>query len=176
MRWFQKRRARRAAQENVNQAAEVTEKFTDIARELMKGFVDATGLDGNQFGVPDNLRRQFSAKARIYNESIILALLTSKAQQDSSYKNLLIAFERLVFPGTQAESGVAKLSQVNEAVRNVAELLRSKESEMRWARSWLSSIGREETNPVTLGLFAWYWMERYKAISLAIGDIRALLT
>jgi hypothetical protein len=176
MRWFQKLRAGSAVRGKANvQVARIGKEFTDIARELMKGFVETGGFDRNQFAVPDGLRPQFLAKVRIYNEAIILGSLTSKAERDSRYGNLLIAFERLVFPDTQTADGVSRLGQINEAMQNMAELLRSRNGEMRWTQSWLRSIGSEETNAVTLGLFASYWMERHKAISLAIDDIRVLL-
>ena len=97
MGWFKNRRVGSAVSANPN--IQVAQGFTDLALELMKGFVEAGGVD-QKFTVPANLLPQFLAKVRIYNEAIILSSLTSKAEQDSRYKNLLIAFERLVFPDT----------------------------------------------------------------------------
>jgi hypothetical protein len=127
MRWFQKLRAGSAVRGKANvQVARIGKEFTDIARELMKGFVETGGFDRNQFAVPDGLRPQFLAKVRIYNEAIILGSLTSKAERDSRYGNLLIALSALFSP-------------IHKPQTESPDSARS----MRPCRTWLSCYGQE---------------------------------
>jgi hypothetical protein len=41
---------------------------------------------------------------------------------------------------------------------------------MSWARNWLSSVGVEENNPVTLALFALKWMDYHIMVADFLKD------
>jgi hypothetical protein len=42
---------------------------------------------------------------------------------------------------------------------------------LTWSRTWMTALGHDETNPVTLGLFSTWWMDRAIAVANALEEL-----
>ena len=115
------------------------------------------------------------AKIRHYQFASVLMALIAMAQSKPEFLSVQEHFERLYFPPTP-EQGYDVLLDVRSAMNDVGGLLIVTDDDvtncdskagksMFWARNWLSSVGIEEHNPVTLALFSWKWMDYYVMVN-----------
>jgi hypothetical protein len=127
-----------------------------------------------QYDLPRAFWPQFRGKMRLYREAIVLNLLLSQAQKDKRYEEVLKSYERLIFPSTPSPEGMVKLEALKHAMERISELIDpgGERKPLSWSMAWLADIGHEATNPVTLTLFATYWMDTYIAVAKSLADLR----
>ena len=75
-------------------------------------------------------------------------------------------------PATPTPDGMVKLEALKGAMRNLANLVNSADSEpLTWSRSWMSGVGHDEANPITLTLFSVHWMDTYIAVRKSVDSL-----
>lgn len=77
----------------------------------------------------------------------------------------------MILPSTPTPDGMTKLEALRTAMRHINSLV-SERREISWSMAWLEDIGHTETNPVTLALFATFWMDFYIAAAKSLADLR----
>ena len=145
---------------------------TELAQVLLNDFVNNTTLDAKpNLTMEADKESYYRAKSRIYRVALVLIALISEEQQDPQFSKVKESLEVLVFPEAQ-EEGILFLEEIKSAMRHLSELLFPAEQprEMSWALNWLHGIDIEETNPVTLSLFAMRWMDSYVMIKETLGE------
>jgi hypothetical protein len=133
-----------------------------------------------EVNIPPAALPAIEAKIQLYQfTSVLLALMTTGSTRPE-FLPVQEHLERLLFPPTPQE-GTDMLLDVRGAMRDIGELLTTKEEgraipsskagkSMLWARDWLSRVGVEENNPVTLALFALKWIDYYTTIHESLTD------
>jgi hypothetical protein len=139
---------------------------------------EAACAPNKQIDLPNALWSKYSDKRRLYLEATVLMFLLSQAQNGKKYEAVVQAFEKRIFPGTPSSDGLTKLEVVKHAMKRISELLQPDEGKLAalsWSRTWLMGIGHEEHNPVTLTLFARYWINTFATVGEVMQDFRPLL-
>jgi hypothetical protein len=138
---------------------------------------EAESAPTKHFDLPEALWCEYGGKLRLYLEATVLMFLLSQAEKGRKYEEVLQAFEGRIFPRTPCLEGVAKLTAVKNAMKQISELLQpvGAPKELSWSKAWLADIGHEEHNPVALMLFASYWMNAFVTVGKAMQDFRPLL-
>jgi hypothetical protein len=78
-------------------------------------------------------------------------------------------------PATPTPDGMVKLEALKGAMRNLANLVNSADSEpLTWSRSWMSGVGHDEANPITLTLFSVHWMDTYIAVRKSVDNLNPM--
>lgn len=116
-----------------------------------------------EFHLPRTVWPQFRDKMRLYRTAAVLMCLISHARSKPEDENVLRAYESLIFPPTPTQSGMATLEALRHAMKQLANLVdpNGERKTLSWSADWLRGIGHEETNPMTLTIFATYWMNTY---------------
>jgi hypothetical protein len=143
-------------------------------------------------GAPERLPNQlwidpadipaFDAKIQLYQFTCILLAVLKAAQTNTTFIAVQEHFERLAFPPTP-QQGIDILFEVRGAMKDLDALLTIEEQDrthsstkagrsMFWARDCLSAIRVEESNPVTLSLFASGWMDYYIMATQSLGELQ----
>jgi hypothetical protein len=70
-----------------------------IAQSLHEVVVEERAEDDlpQQFGIPETTVSEFRAKVRLYREAIILMLLLSESGSRDRFKEVLVAYETIIF-------------------------------------------------------------------------------
>jgi hypothetical protein len=127
-----------------------------------------------EVSIPPTALPAIEAKIQLYQFTSVLLALMATATTNPEFLPVQEHLERLLFPPTP-EEGTDILLDVRGAMRDLSELLTTKEEDLTipsskagksifWARDWLSCVGVEENNPVTLALFALKWIDYYTTI------------
>ena len=136
---------------------------------------------GNELWVRSSTVPALDAKIRLYQFTCILLAVINAAQTKPNFIPVREHLERLFFPPTP-QQGVDVLLHVRGAIADISELLSTQQGQqhatpstkggasMFWAHNWLSTVGVEESNPVTLSLFALNWMDYYITASNSLND------
>ena len=122
--------------------------------------------------IPDEKEAHFEAKMRLYRLALVLIAVMNEEQKNPNFLKVKESLEALVFPETQEEVRLLLL-ELRSAMKHLSELLfpPDKAKWMSWSRTWLQDINIQETNPITLHLFALWWMEHYIATAKAIREL-----
>jgi len=118
-----------------------------------------------------------NAKIQLYQFTCVLLAIITTASTKPEFSPVQNHLERLFFPPIPQE-GTGILLDVRGAMSDLSNLLTTSEEDrttkagksMFWARDWLSRVGVEENNPVTLALFALKWMDFYTTIRDSLND------
>ena len=126
----------------------------DLAKKLYHNVVGGWESDSQvkvfRSRLPDAVQPAFADKYLIYCEANVLRVLITQQTQG---RNLLHAFERVLFGTEQSKASEDKLAAVKVAMLDLNKLV-SEKKEMSWSRQWLLEIGHDETNPAQLFLLA----------------------
>lgn len=125
------------------------------------------------FHLPASIWPRLLPKFRLYCEALILMVLLQKAESDRGYEDLLVSYERIIFPEAPTNDGIARLEELKLAMKDIAALV-EQEKPFSWSRNWLGGIGHEEHNPVVLEIFALYWMDAYIAAHKSITEVQSI--
>jgi hypothetical protein len=117
-------------------------------------------------------------KIRLYQYVTILLAILGEAAKRPEFNAVREHFERLYFPPS---FDFDTLWDVRAAMEDLSTLLTLHETEgtdtsraagkaMLWARDWLSRIGIDENNPVTLHLLSLRWMDYYIMAVTSLKD------
>ncbi len=146
-----------------------------IAKSLHEVVVEERSEDDlpQQFGIPEVAISEFRAKVRLYREAIILMLLLSESESQAKFKEVLVAYEKMIFGSIPSPMSLQKLNAVKSAMSNLNAFLNpeGKPKEFTWAREWLHEVGHDVFNPVTLSLFAVHWMDEFVSVGKSIKDL-----
>ncbi len=117
---------------------------------------------------------RFRDKMRLYREAIVLMLLSSQAQKERGYNEVLKSYERLILPGAATPQGIAKLEALQAAMQDISRLVNDhgERKEFSWSAAWLNEVGHTESNPVTLSLFALFWIKYYSTVAGSLAELR----
>ncbi len=117
---------------------------------------------------------RFRDKMRLYREATVLMFLLSQAQKERRYDEVLKSYEGLIFPGVATPQGIAKLEALRAAMQDISRLVdaHGERKQFSWSAVWLNELGHTESNPVTLSLFALFWMEYYSAVAGCLAELR----
>jgi hypothetical protein len=150
---------------------------TEIANSLYKVVVEKGSEEEfdqpKKYSLPHDVWPAFIAKMRIYREALVLLVLLAKSHDNPDYEPVLRAYEALVMPPTPDLDGMVKLEALKGAMSNLAALLTPSDDSrpLTWSRSWLSGVGHEEGDPITLTLFSTHWMDTYIAVRKSVDRL-----
>jgi len=130
-----------------------------------------------QFGISEATIPDFRAKVKLYREAMILMQLGSESESQTKFKEVLVAYERLIFDSVPSPRSLEKLNALKKAMSNLDRLLHpeGQSQEFTWAREWLREVGHEEYNPARLTLFSIHWMNAYACVVQSIRDLELML-
>lgn len=150
-----------------------------IARSLHEVLVEKCADDDmpQQFGIPEPAISEFRAKVRLYREAMILMQLVSESESQTKFKEVLVAYEKLIFDLVPSPTSLQKLNALKKAMSNLDKLLHPEvqPQEFTWAREWLHEVGHDEYNPAKLTLFSVHWMNAYVSVAQSIRDLKFML-
>ena len=116
---------------------------------------------------------KLTKKWRLYTRAAMLRVLIMKSKEDNSYSELLKQYEKLLFGGNvHSVEGLRELADIKEAMGNIQDLVNDKDKSFRWARIWLSDIGFNVSNPVTLMELIQYIFSRTKLVRNLIAEAK----
>lgn len=110
---------------------------------------------------------RFEDMVIIHKLSLVLLALLSAEKECPSFKAVREHIENLVF-SPNMEEGMPFFLEVKRGIDKLAELFQARDNAaqwMRWATSWLSEVGIDETNPARLFQFATMWTDNYVTLS-----------
>jgi hypothetical protein len=127
------------------------------------------------YRLPEAVHERFRQKVLLYREAnVLLALLTS-AKEDPLFEQPLQEYERNLFPKSpETPTGAAKLQAVRAAMQDLGVLIDAIAGEgakLAWSRNWFATIGHDEMNAVTLGLFALFWAKLHIAALKSLKEM-----
>ena len=110
-----------------------------------------------------------NAKLRLYQFASVLLAVLNEEQKNKSYSPVRELLERNFFPPSFSQ-GANMLDEVKCAMRDLDELFTpsDKPRPLSWACKWLSTVGVDESNPVTLHLFTLHWLDHFIAINKSL--------
>src|SRR5262245_18049871 len=88
-----------------------------VAKQLHMLFVEDSAKNyfrPKDIHLPESPR--FYSKIYLYCEAAVLRVLLSEEQRNKDYKELVIEFEKLVFPRDPTHSGMVKLEAIKDAM------------------------------------------------------------
>ncbi len=138
---------------------------TELAQSLLNEFVYKIAGDAAKdfdLRLDAATTARYEVKTRLYRLAAVLMALIGEERKNPRFLAVRDRIESNVFPSSPDE-GASLLAEVRTAMRDLNDLLApaGQQRWMSWARAWLQDIGVEETNPVTLHLFATHWMDYY---------------
>lgn len=150
-----------------------------IAQSLHDALVEECAEDDmpQQFGIPEAGIAEFRAKVKLYREAMILMQLSSESESQTKFKEVLVAFEKLIFDPVPSPRSLEKLNALKKAMSNLDRLLHPEghSQEFTWAKEWLHEVGHDEYNPAKLTLFSIHWMNAYVCVVQSIRDLGPLI-
>lgn len=150
-----------------------------IARSLHEVLVEECAEDDmpQQFGIPEAAIPEFRAKVRLYREAMILMQLGFESESQIKFKEVLVAYEKLIFDPVPSPRSLQKLNALKKAMSNLNRLLHpeGQPQEFTWAKGWLHEVGHDEYNPAKLALFSIHWMNAFTSAAHSIKDLEFML-
>ena len=107
--------------------------------------------------------------------------LVLMATMDEAYSNPKFALvqdnlETQIFDDLAEEKAEELTKQLRRVMTDLKDLLKPKEKnkELTWAKTWLSRIGWEITNPADLLQISCYWMDLYVVLVKSFNDYQII--
>jgi hypothetical protein len=120
--------------------------------------------------ISSEARMALNSKLKLYQSACVLLAVLNEENKNAAYSPVREHLEKNFFPATFAQ-GANMLDEVRCAMRDLDELFTPKDKQnpmsFSWARKWFSTVGIDESNPVTLSLFVFNWTEHFIAIKKA---------
>lgn len=150
---------------------------TELAQSLLNEFVDKiVGDVAKDLRLDAVTTARYKAKTRLYQLAAVLMAVMGEERRNPRFLAVREHLERNVFPSSPDE-GARPLEEVRTAMLDLNNLITppGQQREMSWARAWLQDIGLEETNPVTLALFATHWLDYYIIVVDALREFKLVV-
>jgi hypothetical protein len=120
------------------------------------------------------VHERFRQKAFLYREANVLLALLAWAQKDPLFERPLWEYERILFAQSpETPSSAVRLQAIKTAMADLDALMKEDKRQLTWGRQWFAGLGYDETNPVTLTLFAVHWLHHSSAVHGALKELRA---
>ncbi len=112
------------------------------------------------------LSPSFEDKVVLHKLALVLLALLALEDKNANFRHVREFLEKIVFSPDIVE-GYPFVIEVKATMDQVSELLKSRNSGngIHWAKAWLTQIGIDEPNPMTLVQFAMMWMDNYVAVT-----------
>lgn len=147
---------------------------TDLADILFKEMVEQPHIQGTNLAMDKLATQNFQNKAKIYQVAAVIMAIMSAAEKNKDFNKVRDALEKLIFPPAATPAALDLVSYLRIAMADLSKLLFSANplNQMSWAHAWLHEIGVEESNPVTLSLFAMQCMDYFINAREALGKFQ----
>lgn len=169
-----------AAEQVSNGNAEIgrsSDRLAEVAQEIFRAWIATDPMASFASHLSATIQDAYRAKWRLYREATVIWTLLPQHEHQELYSGILRELERLIFPPQPDAEGMAKLSKLDAARKDFADLLdrvnTGKGTELSWARAWFADIGRE-TNPVELTMFVSGYLDFWQKVVKTLDHLVAL--
>jgi hypothetical protein len=141
-----------------------------LAEQLMHEFIANINQEiVSGLAIPPAKIREYEAKVLLFRTASVIMALRLTEPQFPPFQRVEEDLEKLIYAGGMTQENLTKVQTIQAAMASLATLLDSGKP-ASWSMAWLKDIELDETNPVTLHQFGWFWMDFLKASQNALAQ------